>query len=160
MTTFDQALDRTLGYEGGYANDPQDPGGETMWGVTARVARAAGYTGEMRDLPRETAAEIYRTRFWGPAGCEAVPDALRADLFDTAVNTGVKRAIRMLQRAVGAADDGVLGPLTLQAIGTVPPARLVARFNGARLDHLTSLATWDRFGRGWARRVASNLMEV
>lgn len=157
---FATALDRTLGHEGGYSNDPQDPGGETMWGITARVARADGYTGAMRDLPRDTAAEIYRKRFWGPAGCEAVPDALRADLFDTAVNAGVKQAIKLLQRAVRVADDGVLGPVTLQAISTVPAARLVARFNGARLDFLTSLSGWERFGRGWARRVASNLMEA
>ena len=160
MTTFEQAFERTMGHEGGYSNNPADPGGETMWGVTAKVARAAGYTGPMRDLPRETAQAIYRRDYWGPAGCEAVPDALRADLFDAAVNAGVRQAIRLLQRAVGAADDGVLGPLTLQAIGTVPPARLVARFNGARLAHLASLPTWDSFGRGWARRVAANLMEA
>lgn len=157
---FEQAFARTLGHEGTYANDPRDPGGETMWGITAASARAAGYAGEMRSMPLATAREIYRRHYWGPAGCEAVPVALRADLFDAAVNAGVRQAIRLLQRAVGVVDDGVLGSITLQAINSMPPARLVARFNGVRLDHLTSLPAWNAFGRGWARRLAANLMEA
>ena len=60
MNSFDDAFDALIGNEGGYSNNPKDPGGETMWGITARVARAAGYTGPMRDLPRDTAKAPFR----------------------------------------------------------------------------------------------------
>ena len=79
------------------------------------------------------------------------------DLFDMAVNSGVKAAVRCLQRAAGETADGVLGPKTLQAIQTIPATRLIARFNAERLDFMTSLPAWVSFGKGWARRIAANL---
>ena len=72
----------------------------------------------------------------------------------------VRCEIRLLQRAVGVAEDGVLGPKTFAAINAANPLRLVARFNGARLAHLASLPTWQTFGRGWALRVADNLLSA
>jgi len=75
-----------------------------------------------------------------------------------AVNSGVTAAIKTLQRTVGETADGKLGPKTLQAIQSMPGSRFVARFNGARLLFMTELGTWSTFGKGWARRVAINLM--
>jgi lysozyme family protein len=97
--------------------------------------------------------------YWGPAGCDAVPDGMKFDLFDTAVNSGPETSIRMLQRAAGADVDGKLGPRTLLAVSSMDPERLLARFNGHRLDYLNNnLDQWMQFGRGWAQRIAENLM--
>lgn len=153
---FDRAFERLIGHEGGYVNHPSDPGGETKYGITKR-----SYPNEdIRGMTLERAKAIYRRDFWGAAGCDAVADAAKFDLFDMAVNSGVKTAIKTLQRAVGAAPDGVIGPMTMQAISNMPGPRLVARFNGARLQFMTDLHTWDDFGKGWARRIAANLMEA
>lgn len=156
---FEDAFQRLIGHEGGYVNDPRDPGGETKYGISRR-----SYPGEdIAGMTLERAKEIYLRDYWGPAGCDAAPAGIKFDLFDMAVNSGVKPAVRTLQRAAGFTDravDGVLGPRTLQAVQSVDSARLVARFNGARLAYMADLSNWPAFGRGWARRIASNLLEV
>ena len=158
---FDRAFERLIGHEGGYVSAEQarrnnDPGGETKYGVSKR-----SYPGEdIAGLTLERAKEIYRRDFWGPAGCDAVPDAVKFDLFDMAVNSGVRRAVQTLQRAVFEQQDGILGPRTLQAVQNMPAPRLAARFNGGRLEFMASLSNWPENGRGWARRIALNLLEV
>ena len=154
---FDEAFDRLLGFEGGYSNNPADPGGETMWGVTRRVATQEGYVGDMRALPRDTAKAIYRKRYWEPLRADSLPDALKYSLFDAAVNSGVSQAVKWLQRAMDVGDDGVLGPLTLDAAQRANGLRLAVKLNAERLDFMTSLPTWGSFSRGWARRIAENL---
>ncbi|HRH28260.1 MAG TPA: glycosyl hydrolase 108 family protein [Aquabacterium sp.] len=153
---FDQAFERLIGHEGGYVNDPRDPGGETKFGISKRSYPAE----DIKGLTLERAKAIYRRDFWGVAGCDAVPDAMKFDLFDMAVNSGPVTAIKTLQRSVGVTPDGLLGPITLQALNSTPAPRLVARFNGHRLDFMTDLKTWPVFGKGWAKRVASNLKEA
>jgi lysozyme family protein len=153
---FDEAFEKLIGHEGGYVDNRLDPGGETKFGISKR-----SYPGEdIPNLTLERAKEIYARDYWGPAGCDAVPDAAKLQLFDMAVNSGPKTAVQTLQRAIGATPDGVLGPLTLQALQSMPPARFVARFNGARLAYMAELPTWPAFSRGWARRIAKNLMEA
>jgi lysozyme family protein len=154
---FDSAFDRLIGHEGGYAYSPSDPGGETMWGVTQKVAVANGYTGRMRDLPRDKAKEIYRAKYWDAVQADKLPEALRFEVFDAAVNSGVSQAVEWIQRIAGVADDGVLGPLTLDAIAKLNGYAAAAAYNGTRLDFMTSLPTWGSFSRGWARRIAGNL---
>ncbi len=154
--TFDEAFERLIGHEGGYVSDPRDPGGETKYGVSKR-----SYPGEdIAGMTLERAKAIYLRDYWTPSGCAAVPAGIRFDLFDMAVNSGVKAAIRMLQRTVGVPDDGVLGPVTMAAISGGDPARVAARFNGHRLQFMSSLPTWPAFGRGWANRIAKNLMAI
>lgn len=154
--TFDEAFQRVIGHEGGYVNDPRDPGGETKYGISRR-----SYPGEdIAGMTLDRARAIYLRDFWGPAGCDAVPDGIKFDLFDAAVNSGVKTAAKLLQRAVRETEDGIIGPRTLQAVQSMPAPRLVARFNGARLAFMAELTTWPAFGRGWARRVAANLMDA
>ncbi|MGK2897583.1 MAG: glycoside hydrolase family 108 protein [Burkholderiaceae bacterium] len=153
---FDQAFNQLIAHEGGYVDDRRDAGGETKYGISK-----AAYPGEdIRAMTLERAKAIYARDYWGPAGCDALPDAARLQVFDMAVNSGVKTAIKTLQRAVGAVPDGVLGPHTLQAIQSMPALRLVARFNGQRLALMADLASWPAFGRGWAKRIATNLMET
>jgi lysozyme family protein len=156
---FDAAFDALLGHEGGYSHHPSDPGGETMWGITRRVATQEGYAGEMRMLPRDTAKAIYRKRYWNAIRADELPAALRYALFDAAVNSGVSQAVKWLQRAVDVQDDGILGPMTLAAAQRADAGAAV-RMVATRLDFMTSLPTWGAFGRGWARRIASVLQGI
>ena len=156
---FDAAFEHLMRTEGGYAFHPSDPGGETMLGVTARVARAEGYTGEMRHLPRETAKAIARCRYWDAVRADEMPPAMRYPLFDAAYHSGPAQAVKWLQRALGVGDDGKVGPITLAAAhraGPLAGARMLAE----RLDFLTNLPTWPAFGRGWSRRIAAVLKEA
>jgi len=157
VVTFDTAFERLIGHEGGYADHPDDPGGETNWGITLRTARESGYFGNMRELTRDQAKEIYRTAYWGRARCDEYDGAIAFQVFDAAVNHGIGNAIRFLQRAAGVADDGAVGPVTMAAIKAMTVTDVLARFNAARLNFYTQLSTWPSFGKGWARRVAGNL---
>lgn len=157
---FDDAFNLLLGHEGGYSNDPADPGGETMWGVTARVARSKGYTGPMRDMPVAFAKDkVYRPDYWDAVAAESLPPAVRYVVFDAAVNSGVVQAIKWLQRAVFADDDGIIGPKTLMAVNSSNPERLRAKFLAQRLRFMTDLKNWPNHGKGWARRIAA-LMDM
>lgn len=153
---FEQAFETLLGHEGGYVNDRRDAGGETKFGISKRAYPNEDIAG----LTIERAKELYLRDYWGPAGCDAVPEALKLQLFDMAVNSGVRASLKTVQVAVGEIADGILGPRTLLAIQSMPAPRLIARFNGARLLLLADLTDWPAFGRGWARRVAKNLMEA
>jgi lysozyme family protein len=153
---FDQAFDRLMGHEGSYSNNPMDPGGETMWGITQRVARTNGYTGDMRSLTREKAKEIAKAAYWTPCRADDMPDVFKFDVFDGAYNSGVSQSIKWLQRAVGATDDGQIGPATIAAAQSATPLA-IARYNGQRLQFMTDLGTFGQFGKGWARRIAANL---
>lgn len=156
---FDQAFDALLGSEGGYSFNSADPGGETMHGVTARVARANGYIGEMRDLPLETAKAIYRAKYWDTIRADDLPDVVRYPAFDAAVNSGPAQAIKWLQRSADVKDDGVIGPMTLSAVNR-EPWRCAVRMTAERLDFMTSLPQWGSFSKGWSRRIASVLKEA
>jgi len=165
---FDQAFDRTVGHEGAFGDLPHDRGNWTggaegrgeLKGTKYGISAAAYPTLDIKNLTLDDAKTIYRIDYWGPAGCDAVPDAIKADLFDTAVNSGIRTAIKLVQRAVGEIEDGILGPRTLAALQSMPAPRLVARFNAHRLLMLTDIPSWPAFGKGWARRVANNLLEA
>ena len=156
---FDQAFDILLKHEGGFSDHAADPGGKTRFGITEAVAREAGYRGDMRELPVDLAKRIYKDRYWDAVRAEELPEAIRYTVFDAAVNSGPRQAIRWLQRAVGVRDDGVIGPITLSAVRATDPQALLRRMLSARLRLMTDLPTWPTFGRGWARRIA-DLMEM
>ena len=155
---FDEAFHKLLGHEGGYSNHPNDPGGETMWGVTARVARAHGYHGPMRELPVAIAKKIYKEAYWDAVSAELIPEHTRYAVFDAAVNSGPVQAIKWLQRARGVEDVGRFGPKTTAAVA-VEDETLEARFLGHRLMFMANLKNWDSFSEGWAKRIAQILIE-
>lgn len=157
MSKFNLFFDRLIKHEGGYVNHPSDPGGETNWGITKRTALAEGYTGSMRAMTREQAKAIYQKAFWERYHCDKMPSAIAYQLFDTAVNHGYGNASRMLQRAVGVADDGVIGSITINAIHQADVNDVLMRFNAQRLRFYTKLSTFNTFGKGWVNRVAGNL---
>lgn len=154
---FDEAFHELLGHEGGFVDHPRDPGGATRWGVTERVARAAGYKGAMQELPVEVAKAIYRAQYWDAVRADELPPVLRYAVFDAAVNSGDKQAVKWLQRSVGASEDGEIGPKTLALVNTANADRLFRTMLGIRLRFLTDLAIWPAFGKGWARRIAAVL---
>lgn len=156
---FDQAFDILLRHEGGFSDHAADPGGKTRFGITEAVAREVGYRGDMRELPVDLAKRIYKDRYWDAVRAEELPEAIRYAVFDAAVNSGPRQAIRWLQRAVGAKDDGIIGPVTLAAVRAADPERVLRRVLAARLRFMAGLPNWPAFGRGWARRIA-DLMET
>lgn len=154
---FDLAFDALLGHEGGFTDNPRDPGGATRWGITERVARVNGYTGSMRDLPVDVAKRIARSEYWDAVKAEDLPAALRYAVFDAAYNSGTTQATYWLQRALGVKSDGVIGAQTILAAQQCVPDRVLARMLGMRLQFMTNLPTWGTFGKGWARRIAALL---
>lgn len=153
MTAFDRAFEVVIGHEGDLSDDPRDPGGLTRYGISKR----AHPTVDVRNLTLAQAKQIYLARYWLPLHADAMPEAVAVQVFDAAVNHGIKPAVRMMQRALGVTVDGIIGPQTLAAMTTTDDARFVARFAAERLMYYTDLAGWEAFGRGWTRRVASNL---
>ena len=156
--TFDDAFERLLMYEGGYSNHSADPGGKTKYGITEKVAREHGYLGEMQHLTLSFAKRIYRSAYWEKCFAEEMPAPLRYPLFDGAVNSGVGQSVRWLQRALQVADDGKIGPVTLKAVWACEPQQVLRSMLGQRLLFMTDLNTWQHFGKGWARRIAKEMM--
>lgn len=155
--TFKEVFNRVIGHEGGYVNDPHDAGGETNWGVTKRTAQENGYTGSMKMMTREQAYQIYEKAFWQRYNCDKLSPAVAFQFFDAAVNHGVGNASRMLQRAVGVADDGIVGKVTLSAVEKMPISDFILKFNAQRIKFYTKLKSFPRYGAGWMNRVAGNL---
>jgi lysozyme family protein len=151
--TFDDVFDRLMGHEGGYSNDPRDPGGETQWGISKRSYP----TVDIKALTRDEAKAIYRRDFWDRLNADSLPDGVAFQLFDFAVNSGSETAVRYLQRAVGVADDGHWGPVSQAAAEAMSESDTIMRLCAERLHYMTRLTGWSAFGRGWARRIADNL---
>jgi len=152
MITFDQAFDRLLGNEGGYVNHPQDPGGETNWGISKRQYPNIN----IKDLTRDGAKAIYLRDYWEPCGQHLDP-SVNFQVFDAGVNHGVSTAIRMLQRAVGVADDGHWGQISQDSYSKMEVHLVLIRFLAERLNFFTKISTFPTFGRGWCARVVTNL---
>lgn len=156
---FAAALAAVLTHEGGRVDDPQDPGGRTAFGVTQRVYDEARRDSGLppRDvwkIGQDEVAAIYRSRYWDAVKGDALPAGVDYAVFDFAVNSGVARASRFLQRVVGVAEDGKIGPVTLAAVRARDANALVADLCCARQAFLQALPTFARFGRGWSRRCA------
>jgi lysozyme family protein len=151
---FDEAFTRLLGHEGGYTIGVGDPGGETKFGVSKRAYPDL----DIKALTVDGAKAIYRRDYWDATRCDELPDSVRFTVFDAAVNSGVTQAIKWLQATVGTAEDGKIGPITLKAVEGCP--NLLAKYSGRRLQFMSALSNWPRFGRGWANRIAQNLMEA
>lgn len=170
----DGMIDELIAREGDYVNHPADRGGPTRWGITEAVARAQGYAGDMRRLPRETAAAIYRRRYWLRPGYDRVAELaprVAAELFDTAANMGPLIATGFFQRALNAlnrggsdyadiAIDGAVGPKTLAALdaflarrgaaGEAVLVKAIDALQGARYVELAERRPADEaFVYGW-----------
>lgn len=157
MSSFDDAWMTLVGNEGGYTNNPNDPGGETMWGITARVARASGYMGPMPELPLDTAKSIAKKLYWDPLKLDQFDPRVAFQILDANYNGG--HPVIWMQGAAGVQVDGILGAQTVAAVMAADPLKFTLRWNSLRLTYFTSLKTWPTFGKGWTRRIAANLMK-
>ncbi|MGZ3346112.1 MAG: glycoside hydrolase family 108 protein [Caulobacteraceae bacterium] len=153
---FDRCLAAVLRLEGGFVDDPRDPGGATKFGVTRAVLRETrGRDVSAEDvaaLTRADASEIYRGRYWEAAGCSNLPAGLDLLAFDMAVNMGPGTAGRLLQTALGVEADGAVGPKTLAKALSAPVAGTIRAVSELRRARYRALAGLKTFGRGWLRR--------
>lgn len=149
MSDFDRAFELVLGSEGGYVNDPRDPGGETKYGITKRDHPDV----DIKNLSINGAKAIYLAKYWTPAKCGSLPWPLSAYVFDAAVNQGVVTALKLLQRGLGVPQDGILGNNTFMAIQKANQAELGALFLAERVLRYTGTRNFDIYGRGWLKRL-------
>lgn len=169
MAKFEIAIPHTLVWEGLYANHPNDPGGETMRGITDRldgeVDGMIDIDGDgvgdvpVKDLTEEQAKTVYRRRFWDRMQGDKIESQLIANiLFDGFVNCGFN-GIRMMQRILNLKDDGIVGPKTLAAINGADELLLYTKYKLARIQYYQDLAerkpALKVFLRGWLNRISS-----
>jgi len=162
---FDEAFERLIGHEAGYSDDSRDPGNWTggrigvggLKGTKFGIAANTYPDLDIKSLTLDQAKAIYYRDWWLKIGADELDPAIVFQVWDFAVNAGMGTAKRALQRAVGVADDGKVGPLTLAAVKAMSVTDVLLRFNAQRLRFYTSLSSWPTYGKGWARRVAGNL---
>jgi len=157
---FDDAFKLLIGNEGVLSMDPKDSGNWTKGIIGKGVLKgskygisAASYPNlDIKNLTLQQAKDIYLVDFW----IDGAPEEIAFDLFDTSVNSGKGRAIMLLQKTVGSIVDGKLGPQTLEAANKLENIKL--KYNANRLLFMTDLSSWATQGRGWAKRIANNLL--
>jgi len=171
---FQAALQHVLAKEGGCVNDPADPGGYTCKGVTEenfrrwRRTKGASYgslnglsvtqvRAQMRSMTASEIKSFYYERYWLPASCQKLPHGLAFFQFDCAVNQGVGRARRFLQRALGVSVDGEIGPVTLSTAFKKEEEKSIKHYASIRTAHYRGLPHFWRFGKGWLARVDDTL---
>jgi uncharacterized protein (TIGR02594 family) len=165
---FDAALAHVLKMEGGFTDDPQDPGGPTNLGIT--VSEFAKFQGHvlnastrpvlLQQLKQLTLADvrpIYQRNYWVPSHASELPTALAVFHFDCAVNHGITGAARMLQSTLGVEVDGYIGPNTLRAGFVEPTTDILERYAETRRARYRALPHFARFGRGWLNRTEATV---
>jgi len=163
---FDRAFEVLISHEGVFTNNPKDRGNWTS-GVIGKGSLNGTKFGisamtypniDIKNLTLEVAKKIYYKDFWLAAKCDILPDDLKLDVFDMAVNSGIKASIKVLQQALGVTQDGVLGAKSIEALKAADVAKLDKRMSGYRLLFIAQTKTFPTFGRGWIVRVANNLI--
>ena len=148
MSDFDRAFDLLMESEGGYSDDPLDPGGETNFGISKRAYPKE----DIQFLTMERAKEIYRRDYWDAIRADDLPYPINILIFDAAVNQSKKAAVRMLQESLKIKQDGVIGSQTIKAAVAAPDG-VCADFLSIRAARYANTANFGRFGRGWMRRL-------
>lgn len=161
---FNECVEVVLRHEGGFVDNPADPGGATNHGISLRYARSLGSQldldgngvvdrNDIMAVTSERASTIYRNWFWHDVKGDELPAGVDLAVFDFAVNSGPSRAIKAMQKAVGTQEDGVIGPETLAKVRATPADIVIARVTDERRRFLRGLRTYPTFGRGWERRI-------
>ena len=158
-------LRRIYGHEGVFSGVIHDPGNWTggavgegeLRGTKFGISAAAYPDLDIRSLTMAQASEIYRRDYLMPIGAHRFRDGVAFQLFDLAINSGPGRALKLLQKAIGVLDDGIIGPVTLAKLNSLSESDVIMLVTAARIDFMRGLSTWERFGRGWMGRLADNL---
>jgi len=154
---FPKALAAVLVHEGGFVNNPADPGGMTNLGCTKAVwEEHCGHPVDekvMRALTPNDVGPLYKRKYWDKVCGDDLPSGVDYVVFDAAINSGPGRAAKWLQACVGVEPDGGIGPKTLAAVRAADPKQLVQDYAKRRLSFMMDLPTWGTFGKGWTRRV-------
>ena len=153
LVKFDEIIEVVLHHEGGYVNDPKDPGGETNFGIAKRSHPDV----DIKNLTKDGAKEIYKEHYWDKNKVESLPEQLRHIFFDMCVNQGKSRGVKILQRAATAKGknlkvDGGLGPKTIAAMDGVELDRVRAYRIKYYADLVTRKPDLEKFYYGWFRR--------
>lgn len=146
---WDSAFELLMVNEGGYVNNPHDKGGETKYGISKKAYPDV----DIENLTKEQAKKIYKKDYWDKCKCDYLPDCLSVAVFDFAVNSGVKRAIKYLQLSLGVTADGIIGNQTLGACNRLPTKVILEDYLNKRLQYLMNLKDFKYFGNGWGKRV-------
>jgi lysozyme family protein len=160
MSRFtDVVLPFTLLQEGGYSDDPQDPGGATDFGIT--LASWRDYTGndqasiaDLQAVTPDEQAAFYTAQFWGPLNGAKLPGGIDLMVFDHAVMAGNERSAVILQRCCGAVQDGDIGPMTIASADRATPLALISSIATMQEAYYRSLLGFARFGKGWLARLS------
>lgn len=153
MTAFSHALKLILRHEGGYVNDSQDAGGETKYGISKRAYPKE----DIKALTVERAGQLYKRDYWDKIKGDNLPEPIAVMVFDFAVNAGVRRAVRMMQRLLGVTADGIIGEKTISAAKKCNADDFVTDYASERVNYYMMLKTFKRFGGGWLRRTKETL---
>ena len=152
--SFSSVIEMVLHHEGGYVNHPDDPGGETKYGISKRAYPEI----DIANLTEEDAGEIYFKDYWSKIKGEDLPRGVACVVMDYGVNSGISRASKALQRACGIEKgDGIIGPHSLAAVwATVKDKgekQVIDEVTNTRREFIRSLSTYETFGKGWERRI-------
>lgn len=147
VANFERAFRIVVGEEGGYVNDPRDPGGRTKFGISQRSYPSI----DIASLTLAQARAIYHRDYWSRVRCDDLPWAFALCAFDSAVNQGPRVAVTMMQDALGVTPDGVIGQRTLAAVQSANDRHL-ARYFMKRVMRYMRTDNFDRFGEGWVTR--------
>jgi len=147
--TSDKAIEFIIELEGGYVDNPKDPGGETKFGISKKAFPNL----DIKNLSVDEAKDIYKRLYWDSVQGDKLPHGLNLLVFDSAVQHGTNMAIRLLQRILKVKEDGALGPVTLEALQGIPTQELISQYTLARHKFYTGNPNWDYFSKGWAKRL-------
>ena len=154
---WDDCFAMVIKSEGGFVNNPKDPGGMTNLGVTRSAWEA--YLGrdvsedDMRSLTPDRVKPFYKAMYWDRIKGDSLPAGVDYAAYDLAVNSGPAKAARFLQEIAGVVADGVIGPKSLEAIQSCDAKETADAICDMRMDFLKGLSTFDTFGKGWTDRV-------
>jgi len=147
---FDIAFAFAVSVEGGHSNDPQDPGGETKFGISKKSFPSL----DIAALTIDDAKKIYKKDYWDIHSLDALPPDVALCVFDAAVNQGGGAAVEMLQDALRMVNtDGVMGAKTIAACKSMAPSYIVQEFIVRRFHRYVLTANYSTYGRGWSARL-------
>ena len=154
QNNFKKCLELVLKSEGGWVNNPKDPGGETNLGVTKKVWEEwLGHEVKtMKDLTPEDVAPMYQAKYFMACYANQLPVGIDYMAFDAAVNMGPGRAVKLLQECLGCVPDGTIGPRTMQLIDQKKPEDIVDLYSKRKTSFYEG-PTFATFGKGWLKRV-------